>query len=463
MLVRKQEINLQINQITDAAMLAIVFWGCYLLRHHRLINVDFLPDIAPFSEFLWILAVIVPFGPFLLELQGFYQYPIEKTIWKSLIQITRAGVWLGLLIAICVIFFKLSVPSRSVVLLFLLLAPVALILRERLFIGIYLTRMEHGQARELILVAGEPKKMQEVIESMTILQRMELKIAEEVNLEENSIGFLVDKIHSHSVGRVILAFSSMDLDHVQKAIEACEIEGVETWLCADFIKTSIARPTYELLGNRPMLVFRSTPEVSWALLVKTAIDKSCAIFGLVMASPVFLLVYVLMKITSPGPVLFSQRRAGLHGKPFTMYKFRSMNSNAEMQRHELEIHNEMQGPVFKIAEDPRVTRFGKWLRKTSLDELPQLWNVLKGEMSLVGPRPLPLYEVDKFESLSHRRRLSMRPGLTCLWQVEGRSNVSSFDDWVRLDLKYIDSWSLLLDAYILIRTIPAVLMGLGAK
>ncbi|MEO6847183.1 MAG: sugar transferase, partial [Chthoniobacterales bacterium] len=251
MLVEKQEINLQISQITDAILLAAIFWGCYEIRRHGFVNFDFLPEIAPFSEFLWILAVIVPFGPFLLELQGYYQYPVEKTIWKSLSQIARSSVWMCLLIAVCVIFFKLTVPSRSVVLLFIVLCPLALLLRERLFIGIYLTRVEHGQAREVILIAGEPEKMREVIQSMTMLQRLELRIAEEIDLEKNSIAFLVDRIHRHAVGRVILAFSSMDLDRVQKSIEACEIEGVETWLCADFIKTSIARPTYELLGKRP--------------------------------------------------------------------------------------------------------------------------------------------------------------------------------------------------------------------
>jgi lipopolysaccharide/colanic/teichoic acid biosynthesis glycosyltransferase len=162
-------------------------------------------------------------------------------------------------------------------------------------------------------------------------------------------------------------------------------------------------------------------------------------------------------------VIFRQRRAGLHGHPFEMWKFRTMQADAENRREELASRNVMKGPVFKVEDDPRVTTFGKWLRRTSVDEFPQLLNVLKGEMSLVGPRPLPLYEVEKFERAAHRRRLSMKPGLTCLWQIRGRNKVTDFHDWVRMDLEYIDNWSVFLDLYIILRTIPAVLFGSGAK
>jgi lipopolysaccharide/colanic/teichoic acid biosynthesis glycosyltransferase len=172
---------------------------------------------------------------------------------------------------------------------------------------------------------------------------------------------------------------------------------------------------------------------------------------------------LVIRLTSPGPIIFSQARSGLHGRPFRMFKFRSMVTNAEQARAELESMNEMSGPVFKIKNDPRVTNFGRWMRKTSFDELPQLWNVLRGEMSLVGPRPLPLYETASFVDLTQRRRMSMRPGLTCLWQVRGRNEISDFKEWVRLDLEYIDRWSLWLDLEILFKTVPVVLLGWGAK
>jgi exopolysaccharide biosynthesis polyprenyl glycosylphosphotransferase len=212
-----------------------------------------------------------------------------------------------------------------------------------------------------------------------------------------------------------------------------------------------------------VLVFRVTPELSWALLVKNVVDRAAALLGLVLLLPLFLLIAAVIKITSPGPVIFSQRRAGKHGRPFTMYKFRSMRSGAEMEREELKVFNQMSGPVFKIDKDPRVTAFGAWLRRTSLDELPQLFNVLLGQMSLVGPRPLPIYEVDNFELTAHRRRLSMKPGLTCLWQIRGRNMVCDFNDWVKLDVEYIDNWSLGLDFVILLKTIPVVLFGTGAR
>jgi lipopolysaccharide/colanic/teichoic acid biosynthesis glycosyltransferase len=172
---------------------------------------------------------------------------------------------------------------------------------------------------------------------------------------------------------------------------------------------------------------------------------------------------LMIRMTSKGPVIFRQRRAGRFGKPFVMYKFRSMTDDAEMRRAELEPFNQMQGPVFKVESDPRITPFGRWLRRTSCDELPQLINVLMGDMSLVGPRPLPLYEVERFENAAQRRRLSVKPGLTCLWQISGRNQVRDFRDWVKLDLDYIDRWSLALDLKILLRTVPAVIMGLGAK
>ena len=232
---------------------------------------------------------------------------------------------------------------------------------------------------------------------------------------------------------------------------------------ADFIKTVIARPTIESVGSRPVLVFRSTPDASWSLLGKRAIDLTGALIGLLILTVPLVVVALTIKLTSPGPVFFRQLRGGRHGKPFMMYKFRSMSTDAEMRRAEFMAFNQMTGPVFKIESDPRVTWIGRILRKTSVDELPQLLNVLRGDMSLVGPRPLPLYEVEKFETTAQRRRLSVAPGLTCLWQISGRNEIKDFSDWVRLDLKYIDNWSLWLDIKILLKTIPVVLLGLGAK
>lgn len=463
MLARKQEINLQLNVFVDMVILGFVFFACHQLRYYGILSLDSSPEIPPFNYFYWVLAIIVPFGPFFLELQGFYQYPLEKTVWRSITQIARAGIWLLVLIAICSFLLRLPVESRSVMIFFGILAPAALIAKERLTISIYKRTLARGAVGERILIAGEPEKIAEIESAFSPGQRLEIHVVDRITLESEDMTPLINALHMHSIGRVILAFSDMKLQTVQKAIEACEVEGVEAWLCADFIQTSIARPTYEVLARRPMLVFRTTPEISWSLMVKGTLDRVGAALGLIVLSPLFLIVATVIKLTSPGPVFFSQKRAGRHGRPFTMFKFRSMNTNAEMQRAELAAFNVMSGPVFKVEDDPRITPFGKWIRKTSIDELPQLLNVLFGDMSLVGPRPLPLYEVEQFELRAHRRRLSMKPGLTCLWQVYGRNTVTDFADWVRMDLEYIDHWSLGLDFSILLRTIPTVISGFGAK
>lgn len=463
MLARRQEINLQLSQLADALLLGLVFWGCYLLRAHGIVQFDASPEIPPFEYFLWMLAVIIPFGPFLLELQGYYNYPIEKTWSRSIVQMVRAGLWLALLLAAAAFFLRLYIPARSVPILFLILAPAVLLARERIGIALRIRSLGAGAEAERIIIAGEPGKIAELEASLTPTQKIEVQVVARIDLAANETSTLVEALHVHSVGRVILAFSEIELNRVQRAIEACELEGVEAWLCADFIRTSIARPTYEVLGKRPMLVFRTTPEISWALLVKESIDRVGAALILLVTSPILIAIAIIIRLTSKGPVIFKQQRAGRFGRPFTMYKFRSMHSNAEMLRAELAAFNQMSGPVFKIDSDPRITPFGKWLRKTSLDEFPQLWNVLRGEMSLVGPRPLPIYEVEQFQRDAHRRRLSMKPGLTCLWQIHGRSNVTSFENWVEMDLDYIDNWSLGLDIWILIRTVPVVFLGLGAK
>src|ERR1035438_9912952 len=279
----------------------------------------------------------------------------------------------------------------------------------------------------------------------------------------NPIPQLVQILHDHAIYGVILSAKHTYFEEIENIIKACELEGVEVWLIADFFTTQISRTSFDELLGRPLLIFRSTPETSWAGLVRQLMDFFGALVLLVVAAIPMLMIALLIKLFSPGPVLFRQQRSGLNGAPFTLYKFRTMVTNAEQFKHELEAMNEMSGPVFKVTNDPRITPLGKILRRYSLDELPQLFNVVRNEMSLVGPRPLPVDEVRRFNDLAHRRRLSVKPGITCLWQVQGRNQISDFKDWVRLDLQYIDTWSIWLDLVILLRTIPAVLRGTGAK
>lgn len=463
MIGRKQELSLQFLQIVDGLLLVIAFWVAHTIRFLGTNWFVFDKPIGPFSDFQWLLFVILPFGPIILELQGFYSHPLQKTAAKSLSQLGRAAFWLGLLIACCAYFLRLDVPSRAVMPIFTVLATCTLLLRERLLILRLRSRAGSDELREPIILVGTPQDLHQLRHTFTPEERMELEVVQEIDIETQAINVLVEALHKHSVSRVIFAGGHSHLNRLQEGIAACEIEGVEAWLVADFVRTSIARPDFDVFGARPMLVFRTTPAVSWALLVKETVDRIGALIGLTLAAPLMGIIAIGIKLTSPGPIIFRQQRGGKNGRPFTMYKFRSMETNAAMRQAELAVYNQMSGPVFKIDKDPRITPFGRFLRKTSLDELPQFVNVLKGDMSLVGPRPLPLYEVEKFETTAQRRRLSMKPGLTCLWQIKGRNVITSFADWVRLDLEYIDNWSLWLDLKILVKTLPVVLFGSGAR
>ena len=241
----------------------------------------------------------------------------------------------------------------------------------------------------------------------------------------------------------------------------CEELGVTARVVLNFFPHSFARTELEQFGEFPLLSFSTTPTNEALFFVRRIMDLVIVcIFGI----PILLVIgisSIAIRLTSPGPVFFKQERCGLNGRLFTMYKLRSMVNNSEQARFELETLNEMDGPVFKSSRDPRRTKVGKFLRKFSIDEFPQFYNVLRGDMSLVGPRPPLPQEVARYERWQ-RRRLSMKPGITCLWQISGRNEIS-FQEWMKLDLTYIDNWSLLLDLKILLKTVPVVLLGRGAR
>jgi exopolysaccharide biosynthesis polyprenyl glycosylphosphotransferase len=463
MLARRQELNTQIQQLIDSFLLAFSLLAAHTLRFYSTTWFNLTQSIDPFGNYSWLLIVVMLFGPILLDLQGFYESPFEKTKWKSLVQIVRAMIYLSIIVSACVIFLRLPLVSRSMPLMFIALATGVLLAKERLIVRHIRGRALRGELREPVLLAGLPEDISALEQTFTREQKLRMDIVGRIDIEKQPLSDLIQAMHRHAVARVIFAAAHSQLNRVEQAIGACEVEGVPAWLVADFIRTSIAKADVDAFGGRPMLVFRSTPDVSWTLFIKDLIDRVGAFIALVILALPMAVVALMIRITSSGPVIFRQQRAGKHGKPFTMYKFRSMSDDAEMRRAELEPFNQMHGPVFKVEDDPRITPFGRWLRRSSIDELPQLVNVFMGDMSLVGPRPLPIYEVEKFENTAQRRRLSVKPGLTCLWQISGRNQVKDFRDWVKLDLDYIDRWSLGLDLKILLRTIPAVLMGMGAK
>jgi len=266
------------------------------------------------------------------------------------------------------------------------------------------------------------------------------------------------------VDDVVFALGRRELEGLDQLYEALHEQGIRTFFALDFFPHAQAKAEITEIDGIPLLTYANAPTNPLLLASKRALDVALSSLILLLAAPIVLLVAIAVRLTTGragGGVLFRQTRCGLNGRRFTLYKFRTMTADAEERLAELQHLNEMDGPVFKVRDDPRVTRVGRVLRKFSLDELPQLWNVLRGDMSLVGPRPPIPEEVARYERWQ-RRRLSMKPGLTCLWQVNGRNELD-FGSWMELDLQYIDSWSLSLDLKILLKTIPVVLSGRGAS
>jgi exopolysaccharide biosynthesis polyprenyl glycosylphosphotransferase len=249
---------------------------------------------------------------------------------------------------------------------------------------------------------------------------------------------------------------------ISDIIRMCEDLGLVVRVPADFFESRLVHAYLDELHNTPVLTLRTDAPPPVSIAVKRLVDVAGSAVALILLSPLLALIAVAIKMDSHGPVLFIQDRVGLRRKMFSMLKFRTMAVDAERRQAELEDHNEVNGGAFKIKNDPRTTRVGRLLRKLSLDELPQFWNVFRGDMSLVGPRPLPLRDVERFDSDWQKRRFSVKPGLTCLWQINGRHEID-FEHWMEMDLQYIDNWSLSLDFDILFKTLPAVLRGTGAS
>lgn len=317
MIGRKQELNLQFQQILDGALLVLAFWAAHVTRSSIsvlavwaqqaiptkltfwLANAVY--DIPDFNEFRWVLFVLMPFGPIVLEMHGFYSHVLQKNTWKSAVQLGRSGLVLGLLIAVSAFFFRYNFPSRAVLVIFAFLALVFLLARERITVAHLRRKATDGRFRESVLLAGTPGDLAQLEKTLTAEQLIEMEIVGRVDIEAEPISALVESLHRHSVSRVIFAGGHSHLNRLQEAIAACEVEGVEAWLLADFIKTSIARPDFDAIGDRPMLVFRTTPDISWALLIKGVIDRVGAFLLLIPASVIMLITAAIIRMTSPGP------------------------------------------------------------------------------------------------------------------------------------------------------------------
>lgn len=464
---RNEAFRIQALQLTDALLVWLAFWVAWEMRDLVRIGMHMSLEGGDVRESInWVLYIAVPFTPLVLERFGFYDHLRTKTTGRSIVQLVQGMVVIALMISMFALFAQLHDTRRLVLGIGFLMVFFLLLVRDRITISRFRRATQLESAKERVVLAGSGEETSALLAELDAEVIAGWHIVEHFDLENRPVADLFTLLKNESVSRVIFAAKETGFDKVATAVEACELQGVEAWIAASFIRTQIARPVFDAVGNKPMLVLRSTPELSWELLCKDVFDRVGAASIILATSPLWLLAYIGIRLKSPGaPVFFSQMRAGRYGRPFKMWKFRTMVANAEelLDKIKREHGNKMDGPVFKLDNDPRIFPFGAWLRKTSIDELPQLLNVVKGDMSLVGPRPLPLYEVDAFCEISHRRRLSVKPGITCEWQAGGRNTITSFEQWVEMDLRYIDNWSLWLDITILLRTIPAVLFGRGAK
>ncbi len=460
MLSESRQTRTRLLQILDGSLFALSLLVAYFLRHT--LRVFDLPQIETFSQHLWLFPVIALTGPVALAAQGFYRLSQIASRLTVLWTVVRATT-ITIIALVSLLFLTRFQFARSVIIFSGSFGGALVYLRYEIFVRWVATPLSQNSWRQRVLWVGIGEENTKLRSALSFDERAQIESITEFDPRSDPIENLAPILHDYSINVVIVNLAGLATAELQPVLTACEREGVSIVVRPGLLARSALGMTIDWFASEPVIHYRPHSARPGHLLIKQVIDYVAAAVLLVIASPVFLVVALAVKLTSKGPVYYQQTRAGLNGRPFTLLKFRSMRVGAERERASLAPLNEMSGPVFKLTHDPRVTRVGSFLRRHGLDELPQLVNVLRGEMSLVGPRPLPTSEVKNFSDDAHRRRLSVRPGLTCLWQVSGRNNISDFAEWVRLDLAYIDSWSLWLDFKILLATIPVVLFGRGGR
>jgi exopolysaccharide biosynthesis polyprenyl glycosylphosphotransferase len=477
----KRQFLLTCLKISDIAVmlmaLAASLWYWEFLHSHVSSVGDFLQIKTKLTNFVALL-VFIPVYHMILRIMGLYdsrRLLAGKGEWKDICKAVLLGT--GTLLLIVLVFQRAHV-SREVILLFAVLScGLTGVSRFLMRIVLGWVRRQNRNLRNILLV-GCNHRASEFARHLTAKPQLGYRIVGFIDDLSSTEGYsryglalkhlgtlqdfnaVVDRI---AIDEVFIALPIRSFyEQMNQIIEACETQGIEVHLLSNFFSLKIAKARIAEFEGIPILTLKTRPFSTWEPYMKRGFDLIVASSLMLILLPVFVVVALSIKILSPeGPIFFVQTRVGYNRRLFKMFKFRTMVPNAEVLQSELESLNEAQGPAFKIKNDPRITPIGRILRKTSLDELPQLLNVIKGDMSLVGPRPLPLRDVARFAEDWLKRRFSVKPGITCLWQINGRSN-STFDEWIKQDLEYIDCWSFGLDLKILAKTIPAVLRGEGA-
>lgn len=457
--------------VSDGLALLVSFLLAYELR--VLLDQALGRAVGRLGHYLWLLALILPVWVGLLV--AFGAYGIRWTVRSRAWLVMRVSAIGFVLLTAALFLAQESDVNRSLLALFAAVSALG-VWGARGLVHAWLRRTaQKARWARVALVAGTEERASRVIAALREYPEAGWVVRGRISLDPSDAGRSGEDVPvlgalpdleevlqgEQFVDEVFFAVPPARLDEITDALEVCESLGVDARVLVDLYRPAQAHPFVEELFALPFYGFSPTLTRQSALAAKRFLDVVGASVSLLLALPLVVVIALVVKLGSPGPAIFRQERVGFHGRRFWMYKFRTMVEGAERMRGQVEHLNAMNGPVFKAAHDPRLTGVGHVLRKLSLDELPQLINVLKGEMSLVGPRPLPVYEASQIKG-AQRRRLAMRPGITGLWQVSGR-NAIDFDGWMQMDLFYVDRWSLGLDLTILLRTIPVALGGKGAS
>lgn len=459
----------------DCLIVAVSFIFAYTLSSGlhdiSILPQNFLDKAHSFREYLWLLIFSLVLWIAALTHFGVYDSMREKGFFRIFWIVFDASLVSVLVFSATAFLFNWEILTRNFIFAFFVLV-VILLTAEKMSVLMFLHYIrKSGYNFRVLLIVGSGDRARLFVQTVNQHPEWGVRIfgfvdeKEMIGAEiENSrvIGTFEDIeniLVKNVIDEVVFLMPRKWLNSLEDYVMVCEKVGVKATIAVDFFNTEIAKPLIKDMHGWPLLTFDTTPIDSGLLTIKRLIDIVGSFSGLILLSPIFILIGTGIKLTSKGPVFFRQVRCGINGREFNIYKFRTMVEDAEKKLKELIKHNEIEGPAFKIQKDPRVTRIGRILRKTSLDELPQLINVLKGDMSLIGPRPLMPWVVKGFESWQ-RRRLSLRPGIACIHEVVAR-NDKDFDRWMKHDLEYIDNWSLKLDAEILIRAIAVVFRGTG--
>lgn len=467
-------LTLDIQKALDLSITVFSFISAYFIKKYILPGS--LGALSTDPNYYLVLMLIVTSWYVAFRWMDMYMSYRERPFWYFFTVVVKSNLLGMILVSIGMYIMHIYGVSRLLMGIFLIL-NISLLALSKFIVFITLERLRvDGFNTRRVLIVGSKERAKEVIRVIEKYKASGYRVAGCFDVEENLVGQTVENGHKviglvrdledylrqNIVDELIFAMPLKKIQNGDRYLALAEDMGIKVRIIPDWelhylmYRPHVASIQFESFFGVYNMSFQSTPRNEGQLLLKVVFGYLTALVLTLLLLPIFAAIAFAIKQASKGPVFFTQERLGLNGRKFQLYKFRTMVNNAEEIRKEIEDKNEMDGPVFKIKNDPRIIPgVGHFLRKTSLDELPQLFNVLKGEMCLVGPRPPIPQEVDEY-SVWHRRRLSMKPGMTCLWQIAPNRNDLSFDEWMKLDLKYIDTWSLFNDIKILFLTARAV-------